>query len=220
MFMSNQRKRSRIIIGFHRLGLVLAVPLLVGAFGTAISAWFSNEGPFVPDPRATPPEQVVLRAQTGDINKMSDDEQRVEANRKLILETKATPIVKVRVDTGAERLFLLYWDSIGTIQHEPIIKDGLANIVIESVIDSITQFERRRGAILLASEQPVLVGDILAQANETDRKFSYLRWTHLTSGFDWQRLALAGSIAAFAAFIYIVVRAISWVIDGFMPRPE
>jgi sterol desaturase/sphingolipid hydroxylase (fatty acid hydroxylase superfamily) len=39
-----QKKRSRTVIGFHRLGLVLAVPLFIAALVTAVFAWFSNGG--------------------------------------------------------------------------------------------------------------------------------------------------------------------------------
>jgi hypothetical protein len=66
--------RSRVITGFHRLGILLAIPLLVGAIGTAISAWFSDNGPYVPDPSTTPPLQVTLQSKASDLKKFTNDE--------------------------------------------------------------------------------------------------------------------------------------------------
>jgi hypothetical protein len=44
------KQQSRVVTGFHRLGLLLAVPMLIAAAAVAISTWFSEDGPYVPDP--------------------------------------------------------------------------------------------------------------------------------------------------------------------------
>jgi hypothetical protein len=54
------KQKSRTVRGFHRLGVVLAVPLLLGAFGVAVSAWFSTDGPIIADPTVEPPLPVTL----------------------------------------------------------------------------------------------------------------------------------------------------------------
>jgi hypothetical protein len=107
--------------------------------------------------------------------------------------------------------------SIGPTQapSQTITKVGEDAVV--AALGSLTTFERRRGAVISADEQPVLVGTFLLQeVGESRSNYSY--WTHLKRGFDWDRTVLAGGIAGFAVFIYMVARALGWVIDGFVTQ--
>jgi hypothetical protein len=71
--------------------LVLAIPLLLGALGTAISAWFSDDGPIVPDPSATPPLRIVLQSQGIELPKMTDDELWLVIARDHVKSLSTTP---------------------------------------------------------------------------------------------------------------------------------
>jgi hypothetical protein len=207
---SGRRKRSRVITGFHRLGLVLAVTVLLGALGTAISAWFSNDGLVIADPTESPPPLTVYtpedRWQGARLFTPKDQAD----IRERIRTKKLGSISKHEMDTGPVRTFAFY----PTRDGQTSTQESALNILA-----SIAAFERRRGGVLSAQEQPVLVGDVFVQEAEIAR-FPYLRWTHLKNAFDWQRMVIAGVIAAFAAFIYIVARMLGWVIDGFVSRTE
>jgi hypothetical protein len=56
--------------------------------GTAISAWFSNDGSIVAEPRAAG-QPVVLQPQATNPRNMMDDELRLVYAYKIIQETKA-----------------------------------------------------------------------------------------------------------------------------------
>lgn len=204
------RKGSRVTTGFHRLGLVLAVTLLLGALGRAISAWFSNDGPVVADPAASsPPLTVYTPKDHWQGAKLFTSKDQTDI-RDRIRTKKLESISKQEMDTGPIRTFAFYPTQGGqTSTQEPAI----------NIFASIAAFERQRGGVLSALERPVLVRDVFVQEAEGMR-YPFLHWTHLARGFDWTRMAAAGVIAAFAALIYIVARALGWVIDGFVSRTE
>jgi hypothetical protein len=82
-------------------------------------------------------------------------------------------------------------------------------------------FERQRGQVLVAAEQPALVGPVLAQEDETKREDACRNWTHLRRGFDMGPLGWAALLAAGAIIVYSLARALGWMIDGFVtPRPD
>ena len=192
------RKISRVVTGFHRLGIVLAGTVLLAALGTAISAWFSDDGPDVPDPSSAVPLTVYTPKDQADIR------ERIHAK-------KLESIYQFEVDTGPIRTFAFY----PTMAGQP----STPQQTVSNILESIMNFERRRGIILNAQEQPLVVGDVFVQEVEKPQ-YGYRRWTHLKHGFDWQRIAVAGGIAAFAVFIYVVARLLGWVIDGFVSRAE
>jgi hypothetical protein len=84
---------------------------------------------------------------------------------------------------------------------------------------SLTAFEAQRGSVLQAAEMPVQVGKFLVQEVEADRSEIYLRWKHLKRGFDTERLWCAGALVAVGVFLFLVARALGWIIDGFVTRP-
>jgi hypothetical protein len=125
------RTRSRTVIGFHRLGVVLAVPLLLGALGTAISGSFSSNGPVVPDQTANSPRlrvetapraiatneklEVVSLSKDGrwvPLNLSLDEKNALlSAQRQLtrVRKGEVTSIASYEVDTGTIRTFAFYW---------------------------------------------------------------------------------------------------------------
>src|SRR5262249_12168533 len=104
--------KSRVVTGFHRLGLLLAVPVFVLAVGGAIFALFSENGPVVPD-SAVPklPRAVVLATQapSKDVGKMTDDQRVAALGQSLVRDGAAERIVGISIDMGPIRTFDLYW---------------------------------------------------------------------------------------------------------------
>ena len=188
-------RRSRVVTGFHRVGLVLAVPVFLAAMGVAVTAWFSEDGAYIPDPTSTPPEVVLLQGRIDPIAGIGKD-------------TEGT--YRISVGDRPVRTFVIRPDRPPS---KPLEKDALIGLVLESIF----AFERARGAVLLANEQPIKVGDIaLVQEDETARTSSGSRWTHLRRGLDWGRTYWAAGVAAFALLLYLIARAVGWVLDGFM----
>ena len=210
------KSESRVVRGFHRLGLLLAVPLLLAAAGFAVFACFSNGGPVVADP-AEPKStlRIVLATQTSsDVNKMTNEELVAATGRALVSQGAASTIANIDVEMGPIRTFEFYWANPKTPASKPPDEEMVAD-----VLTSITEFERRRGAVISAREQPVLVGDLVVlEAGE--RKQPYRTWTHLKHGFHWEPVWWAAGLAAFAILIYVISRALGWVIDGFVSKPE
>jgi hypothetical protein len=240
------KPRSRTVTGFHRLGVVLAVPVLLGALGVAISAWFSKDGPIIADtaiketplpvtlakPDNTPPfppgfvldkpaSLAGLRKQYPKYSHLMDiqladklhstfysDLPKADFYKKVGLPT---PFTTVAVSAGPTRTFAFYWadpTKPGQTSGDDTVRD---------VLGSLFAFETQRGSVVSAGEQPILVGEVLLKEIE-DRKSDYLDWTHLKHGFDWTRVAWASAIAAFALLMYLVARALGWVIDGFVSK--
>jgi hypothetical protein len=84
---------------------------------------------------------------------------------------------------------------------------------------SIFSFEMNRGAVLGTSELPVKVGNYVVQEDGSKREDDWRRWEHLKRGIDWQRLMLAAALGGLAVVIYIAMRRIGWVVDGFVRKP-
>lgn len=196
-------RRSRVTTGFHRLSLFLAVPFLLGAVGTAVSIWFSTDGGYVPDTSATPPLTVSSRQVVSGPWDLYAKQDKNDQNT-----------VQITVDTGPHRTFVIRFTRLLADKAKADTQ------LLNSIVDSIALFEKRRGSVLLASEQLEVSDIALVQEDESKRKFGWQNWTHLKRGFDWQRLAVAGGIAGFAIFIYALTRALGWVIDGFVSRPK
>jgi hypothetical protein len=249
------RKKSRIVTGFHRLGIVLAVPVFLGALGTGISAWFSNDGPIAADPAAAsyvagrsasvrvagePILPALLRVETaplavavndnGDVVSLRKDRQWMPLSlsvdekaallsatreRRRILNGEVESFKKTEVDAGKIRTFAFYRADLAKPQPGKNADDEATFAAVRSIM----VFERRRGEVIAADEQPVLVGNLLVQMTE-DKGLPYHGWKHLKHGFDWERMAWAGALAAFALLIYVLARALGWVIDGFLSQPE
>ena len=198
-------KKSRVITGFHRLGLFFAVPLLLGALGVAVSAWFSDDGPYVPDPTApAPPLKVVTRPHVSNLQTMTNDELWLGyaiSNGGV----QSNAFKKINLNTGPQRTFVFYQMPSEYRQGRPAPNEN-DEAVVALIGNSFILFDKSRGAVLLAKEQPILVGDVLVEEIEGDRKFSFRPWKHLTRGFDWERLAVAAGLAAFAVFAYHFAR--------------
>ena len=208
-----QKKRSRTVIGFHRLGLVLATPLLLAAAVVTIFVCFSNNGPVVPDPSSQNPSRVVLATQSSsNVNEMSTNELVAAHGRTLIRNGAIEKIATIEVDTGPIRTFEFYWP-------DPRLKSAADEKTIQAVLTDITSFERRRGAVISANEQPALVGDLMVR-EAGDRRQPYNSWTHLKRAFNWEGLLPPLGLVGLALVLYVVARALGWVIDGFVSKPE
>jgi hypothetical protein len=53
-----------------------------------------------------------------------------------------------------------------------------------------------------------------------ERPQPYTDWTHLKRGFSWETAGWAAALAAVAMMVYIMARALGWVIDGFVSNAQ
>jgi hypothetical protein len=104
----------------------------------------------------------------------------VQQQRTRIRNGEAKPLKTVDVHTGTTRRFAFY--RIRDQNASPLVTKADED-AIDAAIRSFAAFERRRGVVLSAQEQPVQVGNFLLQ--KTDPKSSHSSWTHLKRGFDW-----------------------------------
>jgi hypothetical protein len=208
-------KRSRVLIGFHRLGLLVAVPLLVVAMSVAGSAWLSNGGPYVPDPSKTPPLPVTIQPRTTDVTKFTDDELQLARLTEIMRSGNVSAPFMLEVDAGPYRTLAIY-----QLQRQDKPITGADDPRLAPVMKSFLSFEMNRGVVLLAGEQPIMVGDYLIKEDESKRQYSFFRWAHLKRGFDWQQGMMAGIIGGLAVFFYAFARGLGWVIDGFVTNRE
>jgi hypothetical protein len=116
---------------------------------------------------------------------MTNEEQVAAVGRALIRDGAAEKIATIEVESGPIRTFELYWAT-------PKKKMVADEDVTRAVLTSLWSFERRRGAVISANEQPVLVGDVMVRES-VERRRPYGSWTHLKHGFYWEGAALAGA---------------------------
>jgi hypothetical protein len=213
---SNPRKNaSRVVTGFHRLGLLLSAPLLLAAVVVAVFAFVSKDGPVVADGAATESAlRIVLANQASqNVNEMTNEEQIAAVGRALVSQG-APSIATIEVDTGPIRTFDFYWAF-----PKKTGQDSLDEKTTTAVLRAIASLERRRGAVISAGEQPIRVGDVMVRESSA-RQRPFNDWTHLKRGFNWEIAAWAAGLAGFAFLIYILARALGWVMDGFISKPE
>ena len=137
--------------------------------------------------------------------------------------------IRHRIGAGAVKFFSEHSIQTGPIRIFAFYRpDPFADLVTkvppkkeaEDTLLSIIRFEQRRGSLLSAEEQPIMVGNFVVQERSDQRRSDFLRWTHLKRGFDWERTYLAAGLAAFSLLTYLIARAVSWVLDGFMSKAE
>lgn len=211
--MALRRIKSRVVTGFHRLGVVVAAPVLLGALAIAISSIFSEDGPVVPDPTASPAFAIQTLADPARSGAERIVAQQLAIARAHVRMGDTGVATTIQADTGPVRTFTLYWAD-GRANDEEVGEDTR-----KTVLSSLAAFEKKRGSVLNAGEQPLLVGPFLVQEAEDKREQTWRSWTHLTRGFDYERLMWAGVSAAAAILIYLFARAVGWIADGFVtPR--
>jgi hypothetical protein len=213
------KSSSKAVRGFNRLGLVLAVPVLIAALVILVIALLSNDGPIVADPTAKAPPLPVRTVTSegsygsgweGSTNLANIDAERERAR---IRTGDNKSFTAITIETGPVRTFAFYWV-------EPTKQNRVSEEMVSAVVESIGSFERRRGVVISAKEQPVLVGWNILVRESAEPQRTYVAWSHLKRGFDWEKASLAGALAAFAILIYLIARALGWIVDGFISDPE
>ena len=97
---------NRIVIGFHRLGLLLAIPVFIGALAMTVWTWFQEDGPYVPDTSKTPTLAVTVQPKG-----KTDLKQFTDNDLMLASATFTLPGAKprqLRIESGPIRTFLVY----------------------------------------------------------------------------------------------------------------
>lgn len=202
-FLQTRKPRSRVTVGFHRIGIALAAPLLIGAVVAAVWQWQQPTGPLVMDLpvgtqawRSDDPDGTVQRVLTA--------QQRAGFNLPAGMMVVGLPL--------------------GTVRHNDVewtryqLPDGRVIGIASTDSKEITN---------------VAVGFLLAEVDAgrvfTDKdtlSFQDVRVAYLND-FDqfipdtppWQRrqrdwtLALVTLCAGLGG--YVIMRALGWIINGF-----
>ncbi len=191
------KRTSRIVTGFHRLGIVLALPFVLAAIAFCGFAFVSSNGPYVPDPTAKPKETVLLIGSYAGPNS--------------VLLKQSFPFkTDIEFDTGPIRKFSIFFkqDMSGTSAKS----DEGIGLVLRSVID----FEKQRGAVLRPNELPAQIGAVgFIEEPPNGRQNEYLKWTHLKRGIDRDQFLYALISLALGIIVFAMARAFGWIMDGF-----
>ena len=204
--MRSKKRRSRVLVGFHRLGIVLAVPLLTTAIVLAVIQWRDPTGP------------LTMIAPNGTMAWSSGDNLD-DAGKQIMAEQR-------RAGFDTPDGMMVVGLPLGHVRHENAdwtkwqLPDG-REIGIAST-DSKKSDEIARGFLLAEKKEGRLFTDKTLPISVAGVQVTYLNpfdqfppaqspWLHKQR--DWTP-ALAALCIGLAA--YVLMYAIGWVIDGFV----
>lgn len=200
---------SRLSRGFHRLGVLLSAPIVLGGMVVVVYALaFSSNGPPIADPRSKTTSFVAVWGEP------------MPAGAK----DPRNPFDQFEPVSGVP--FLL--DDRRIKLHHVVGRTPLRNVRFEQMSDSelrqistatkdILAAERQRGRLFGVADSPVLVGDMLVYFDKSQSPFAGKG--HLKRTTNWND-AWVGLFIMAAGFIpYVLLQAIGWVVRGFMKDP-
>jgi len=203
-----RKPRSRVTVGFHRVGIVLAVPLLAAAAIAAVWQWQQPTGPLV----MVPPEGTLAWGFGDDADAVAQrimtEQQRAGFNSPAGMMVVGAPLGTVRHnDAEWTKLQLPDGREIGIASTDskkigPIGRDYLLA-------------EAKMGRVFTDKDTINFDGVGVAYLNDFDQ--------FIPDTPPWQRkqrdwaIALSALCAGFG--VYIVMRALGWIINGFTGRP-
>ncbi len=193
---------SRLLVGFHRLGIVLATPFLVGAIALAVLQWHVPTGPLA----AMIPDGAIMWS-FGDDNagKQIVDEQRsVGLNVPNGMMVVGLPLGRVRHENADWVQFELSDGRKITIGSTDSKKSN--EIARKFLLAEVRAGHKFTEPIEIDGVRVEFVGLLGAYVPLTPVS----AWQHKQRDWTWALVALCFSLAA-----YILMRAIGWVIDGF-----
>jgi hypothetical protein len=207
-YLRNRKPRSRVTVGFHRIGIVLAVPLLAVAAIAAIMQWREPTGPLV----TVPPEGTLIFGFGDDADDAA--KQAIAAQRRAGMDVPygmmvvGLPLETVRHDNADWTNFQLPdGRRIGIASTDPK--------KVGEVARDFLLFEGERGRAFTDKDTVSFEDVPVAFLSPWDEFVPATPpWQHRQR--DWS-LALLGLGAGLAA--YIVMRVTGWVINGFAARP-
>jgi hypothetical protein len=185
---------SRIKTGFHRIGIVLAVPLLIAAAVPLIMELYEPTGPFAPDLKSAPEQAVVAWGEpiksAGSVDPRGSWSQFIPADESRIIRAEVPDNRVLVIDTKDTKL---------------------AGEAINAMHDE----ERRRGRLFTPSEMPLLIGKVSIYYDSESKMPSYGA-AHLRRGFDPFAFTLSAVFLGVGLLAYGAARAIAWILDGFI----
>jgi hypothetical protein len=211
-FINSIAPRSRVSVGLHRVGVVLAAPLLAGAAIAAVLQWQSPTGPLV----MTPP--VGTRGYGFADDELDDAarqiiEQQKQSGYKLSGSGFDDPpnLMIVGFPLGAIHYNNADWTKFQLPDGREI---GIASTDSGKVSDAARQFlltEKRGGRSFTDKDRISFNGLPVAFLNPFDQfPPATPPWLHKERNWTWTLLALSAGL-----MIYLVMRAIGWIVNGF-----
>lgn len=194
--------RSRIVTGFHRLGLVVAVPLVAIGLAGAFYAIVFTDGYPVPDPTSKP-EVPVYVARDGLPDRTTIPLSAPEKNL-------------IHIQVGNRSFKLVTNDPLIPI-HSGIGSDlsPEQNKRLDATVKALLAEERRRGDEFDAEQLPLLIGSVIVYPG-SDR-YDYAK-EHLRRDYNWEGFSFGLAGAGLGLAAYIIARALGWILDGFFGR--
>jgi hypothetical protein len=198
--------RSRALVGFHRLGIVLAAPLLVTAVTLAVMQWRAPTGPLT----MIVPEGTLAWGFGDDLDdagkQIMDEQRRAGFNAPDGMMIVGLPLGNVRHENADWTKWLLPdGREIGIASTDSKRSDEIARRFLLA--------EKKAGRLFTDKTVPVSIDGVQVTYLNLFDRFSPAQSPWLHKQRDWMP-ALAALCVGFAA--YITMCAIGWVIDGFV----
>ena len=197
------KRGSRLLVGFHRLGVVLAAPFLIGAVLLAVLQWQNPSGPVtmvMPDGTLS---WVVGDDPAG--KQLLDEQRRAGFNVPDGMMVVGLPLGNVRYENAV-------WTKFQLFDGREI---GIASTDLKRSREIAKQFllEEKSNHQFTDKDEPITIDGVRVTYLDPFDQFRPEEppWLHKQRDWTWSLVALCIGFVAYA-----VVRAIGWVFDGFL----
>jgi hypothetical protein len=199
---------SRVLVGFHRLGIFLAAPLLAGAVVLATMQWLNPTGPLA---TVLPKGTLGYGFGQDDLDNATQqilDEQRREGyDVPSGLMLLGLPLEKVKFRNAD-------WTKC-QLPDGRVIGIASTNSKFSDVVRKFLLSEKRAGHNFTEADEPISIDGVQIALLDSDWTPITPPWLHKQRDWTWSLVALC-----FAFGVYFVLRSLGWVIDGFVKKPS
>jgi hypothetical protein len=204
-----RKPRSRVTVGFHRVGIVLAVPLLAAAAIAAVWQWQHPSGPL---------EMVLPVGSLG--YGFGDDAdaaaQRVMTDQRRVGFNVPDGMMVVGMPLGTVRHNGTEWTRFQLPDGREI---GIASTDSKKIGDIGRDFllaEAKMGRVFSDKDAINFEGVTVAFLDPWNQDPTVTPpWQHQQRDWTIALLSLCAGLA-----VYIIMRALGWIINGFVARPN
>jgi hypothetical protein len=203
------KRRSRLLVGFHRLGVVLAAPFLAGAIVLAVLQWQYPTGPLT----MIMPVGTIAWGFGDDLDGASkqilDEQRRAGFNVPDGMMVVGLPLGNVRHENADwTKWQLADGREIGIGLTDSKKSDEIARKFLLA--------EKKAGHQFTNKDEPNSIDGVRVTYLNPFDQFPPAQspWLHKQRDWTWALVALCFGFAA-----YIIMRAIGWIIDGFVDSP-
>jgi hypothetical protein len=199
-------RRSRLLVGFHRLGVVLAAPFLVGAIALAVLQWQNPSGPLT----------MVMPAGTiawGFGDDLDDAGKQILSEQRRAGFDVPDGMMVVGVPLGNVRHENADWTKWRLSDGREIGVASTDSKKSDEIARKFLLAEKKAGHLFTDKDEPISIDGVRVTYLNPFYQFPLAQspWLQKQRDWTWALVVLCLGLAA-----YIIVRAIGWVIDGFV----